>query len=226
MSVGISEGDLREANENGIFSKMVLGIQHPSVFFNRHALKEVYLLSRRRHDIFGENDVAFFDLAEACVAHIDVKDLVQIPAKDTMEKGFLNTFNHITAQAFVTSFYSEEIADFIADAHERHHMPALIHGNFTTEQLADKTLNPIDNYVDIVNNEWGQELGKRLKAKYQIHQEKRLTPDLLANYLNDVQHYYRWAFQINLSPFRADDEVIEKFARKYNRIKAESDFNI
>ncbi len=53
------------------------------------------------------------------------------------------------------------MADYIADLHERHHLPELTTlGKFTSAQLNDFNNSPLDNYVDMINNEWGQELGK------------------------------------------------------------------
>ena len=74
----------------------------------------------------------------------------------------------------------------------------------------------MDNYVDLINNEWGQELGKQLKEKYNIDRETNWTPELLANYLNDLQSYYSWAFQIGFEPFRPEDDVVRRFSDKIN----------
>ncbi|MFN3940495.1 MAG: hypothetical protein ACK4IY_07890, partial [Chitinophagales bacterium] len=139
---------------------------------------------------------------------------------DTTEKGYINTFNHITAQTFITSIFGEELADFVADAHERANHPELITGTFTETQLNDLAEGPVDNYTDIINNEWGQELGKNLKVKYHITRQTNWTPELLANYLNDIQAYYSWAFQIGFTPFRPQDEQVTKFSRKLNLVMA------
>ena len=94
-----------------------------------------------------------------CTAHVFLSE-------DLSEKGYLNTFNHITAQTFMTALFSEAVADFIADAHERGNLAELVTGHFSEEQLLDLQQGPVDNYVDMINNEYGQELGKALKAKY------------------------------------------------------------
>ena len=75
-----------------------------------------------------------------------------------------------------------------------------------------------NQYIDIINNEWGQELGKALRIKYKIDQDTEWTPDLLASYLNDVQSYYSWVFQIGFEPFRASDEIVIRFSRKTNTV--------
>lgn len=218
IKAGVNEGDFRKARDGDIWDKIRLGIKSPYVVFHRKDLLRVYNLARRRHKIFGQGDVAFFDLAEQMVCHILDKDLRVMPCQDTTEKGYINTFNHVTAQAFVTTFFSETLADFIADSHERFYMPELISGKFTQRQLYDDKNNPIDNYVDIVNNEWGQELGKRLKRKYKINRNTKWSPTLMANYLNDIQSYYSWSFGLDFLPFLDTDEVVVKFSSKINRV--------
>jgi hypothetical protein len=41
---------------------------------------------------------------------------------------------------------------------------------------------------------------------------------LLTNYLNDIQGYYSWAFQIGFTPFRPSDEIVEQFTWKMNEV--------
>ena len=168
--------------------------------------------------MFGEGDLAFYDLAETMVYNISDDDLTLMPSEDLSEKGYLNTFNHITAQAFITSIYSEEIADFVADVHERYHHPELITGDFTDDLRSDLENGPVDNYIDLLNNEWGQELGKQLKEKYHLTRHTYWTPELLADYLNDVQDYYSWAFQIGFKPFKSTDEKVIRFSKKINSV--------
>ena len=83
---------------------------------------------------------------------ISDEDYLNLSCEELSEKGYLNTFNHITAQAFMTSIFSERLADFIADVHELYNMPELITGDFTEQQLADFENGPVDNYVDMINN--------------------------------------------------------------------------
>lgn len=215
---GISEEDFARAQDGNLGDRLSVGLNSPYTVKNRQDLQRVSLLARRRSDLFEAGDVAFYDLAEKTVDNIAEWDFAQIEPSDLTEKGYLNTFNHITAQAFMTSLFSEGIADFMADAHERKTMPELITGRFTEEQLADSINNPVDNYVDMINNEWGQELGKQLKVKYTITRQLYWTPQLMAAYLNDIQTYYTWALQIGFEPFRAEDEVVSRFADKVNRV--------
>lgn len=218
LKSGVSEIDFSRAQRGGLGAKIALGLRYPYAAINRTDLLRVAILSRRRPNIYKEGDVAFYDLALKMVYHISDYDRETLSPKDFTDKGFLNTFNHFNSQAFLSSIFSENFADFIADAHERANMPELIHGNFTEAQLNDLSTGPVDNYVDLINNEWGQEFGKKLKQKYQIDRNTIWTPPLLADYLNDIQIYYSWAFHIGLEPFTAEDEIVIRFAHKINRV--------
>ena len=218
LKTGVSEADFRKAGAGGFWERLKLAVNSPYFVIKRNDMLRVYNLSRRRGTKFGEGDVAFYDLAETMLYNIVDEDLVSISAKDLSEKGLLNTFNHITAQAFMTTIFSQKLADFVADTHERRNLPELISGEFTIEQLNDLSKGPVDNYVDMINNEWGQELGKELAKKYKINRKTYWTPDLMANYLNDIQAYYGWAFQFGFRPFKKSDELVIKFSNKINLV--------
>jgi hypothetical protein len=222
LSEGISQADFSKASYGNSLDKLSVAIRCPFAAWHRDDLLAIENLGRRRPWVFGKGDVAFYDLAETMVRHIIDVDIVSMPAEDLSEKGYLNTFNHITAQALMTSIFSERLADFVADVHERFNMPELISGNFTEAQLADLEKGPVDNYLDIINNEWGQELGKQLREKYNLSRKTTWTPTLLSNYLNDIQSHQGWVFQIGFAPFKATDEKVILFAHKINRVLAES----
>jgi len=218
LSTGVSEMDIAHAKNGNFWKRVEVALNAPFAIINRKDLQRVLTLGRRRHEIFGEGDVAFYDLAETMLHNISDYDLASMYSEDFSEKGYINTFNHITAQSLMTSIFSERLADFISDVHERRYTPELITGKFTEKQIADLENGPIDNYIDIINNEWGQELGKQLKKKYNIRRNTHWTPELLATYLNDVQAYCSWAFQIRFNPFRNTDEVVIRFSKKINRV--------
>ncbi|MEO6166015.1 MAG: hypothetical protein ABIO98_00730, partial [Chitinophagales bacterium] len=155
LESGISQGDIADAKDGGILDRLDIVFNSPYAVSNRKDLEKVYLLARVRPNLFGVGDVAFFNLAQTSVRNINTPDLAFANSRDTTEKGYLNTFNHMTAQAFITSCFSEELADFVADAHERYHHPELILGKFTEKEITDLEEGPVDNYVDIINNEWG-----------------------------------------------------------------------
>ena len=219
LKAGISQSDILNARNGSLTDQLALLYDSPFAIANRMEINKVYLLARIKPDLFGEGDVAFYDLALASVKNINTKDLAYIHPRDSSEKGFLNTFNHITAQAFITSCFSENLADFVADVHELHNMPELTSGRFTAEQLNAPDDNPVDNYVDMINNEWGQELGKLLKKRYFINRNTTWTPKLLARYMNDIQYYYSWALQIGFKPFTEEDVEVIRFCKKINLIQ-------
>lgn len=218
LSSGITEKDIIRARDGGFWDKAYLAFHSPYFVWNRWDILRVFIFSRRRGQIFGAGDVAFYDLAEHMMRNITKEDSLSLPAKDFTEKGFINTFNHLSSQAFMTSLFSEEMANFIAVIHERASMPELITGEFTEEQINDLAFGALDNYVDIINNEWGQELGKILQKKYQIDSHTKWTPLLLANYLNDLQSYYSWSLQVGFYPFKPTDEIVIRFTNKLNRV--------
>ncbi len=221
LKAGINQEEINEVRTGSVLDKIWLLVNSPFAVANRKDIVKIYSLSRRKPHIFGEGDVAFFDLAQASVKNISTLDLALKDPKDSGEKGYLNSFNHITAQAFITSFFSEEMADFLSDVHERYHMPEVTYGIFTEEQLNDPDNYPVDNYVDMINNEWGQEIGKKLRKKYQIRPQTHWTPSLLANYLNDLQRYYSWSYQIGFEPFTPEDEVVVRYTDKINVVMQE-----
>ena len=216
LKSGLSQNDIMDAKNGSLLDKMKFTIRHPFAIRNRNNLEKIFKLARREKVLFGLRDVAFYDLAMLVSAHISNKEQAFKSTKDSSEKGYINTFNHVTAQAIMTSFFTQELAVFVADVHERKNMPELTTGKFTTEQLFDTINYPEDNYVDIINNAIGQELGLALNEKYKINELKKCTPKLLANYLNDLQSYFSWSMGIGLEPFNSEDEVIVRFAYKLN----------
>ncbi len=218
LKSGFGQNDFSRAANGNFWDKLWLGIRCPYAVLNKKALKTIEYLGRRKYEIFGHGDVAFYDLAESMVHHISDEDKVKLSEKDLSEKGYLNTFNHIIPQAMMTSIYSEALADFVGDAHERSAMPELITGNFTSMEIADVEFGPVDNYLDLINNEWGQKLGKVLCEKYHINQRTFWTPQLLSDFLNDIQSYHSWVFQIAFKPFTSDEEIVVRFVSKMNKV--------
>jgi len=217
LESGISQGDIGKAQRGDFWDRLHVLIKSPYAVAKRGELSKVYILARRRTDLFGEGDPAFFDLAGTAVKNINTPDLAFINVRDSTDKGYQNSFDHITAQAFVTSCFSERLADFVGNIHERDR-PELMTGKFSEKEVKDLDNGPVDNYVDLINNEWGQALGKVLKKKYNITQKTYWTPELLANYLNDLQSYYSWAFQIGFKPFSPGDEIVIRFSNKLNLV--------
>ena len=221
LSSGISQRDIAAAKDGDFWDKANLVWQTPYGVRSRIELSKIYTLARIRTEMFGYGDIAFYNLAEASLVNIITPDLAFKAAHDASEKGYINTFNHVTAQAWITALFSKEVADYIADVHELKSMPELTTGRFTDEQLRDTINYPVDNYVDILNNEIGQEIGLRLKEKYSLTFKTIWTPELTANFLNDIQSFYMWSFGIAMKPYEAEQEIINRFASKINRVLQE-----
>ena len=158
-------------------------------------------------------------IRDRIISHIDEEDIPLLVEKDLeSEKGYFNSVNHILAQSFMTTLFSEDVAELVAEAHERKNLPELVNGNFTPEQIIDLETGPLDNYVDIINNEWGQQLGNDLKGRFHISRNEKWTSKLLTDYLNALQSYFSWSFQIGFKPFRQEDEIVDRFLLKLNSV--------
>lgn len=220
LTSGVKEDDFRTARNGNLLDKMSLAFRTPYALLHRKDIFKVYFLSRRKHLHYGPGDAAFYDFAELMVENISSQDKNRASKEELGEKGYLNSFNHVSAQAFVTMLFSEALADYVADVHERQNMPELISGKFSKTQLASKTNHPVDNYVDMINNEWGQELGKKLRNKHGIQRDTKWTPALLAAVLNDMQSYFSWSFGVGFTPFSSEKEKVIRFSKKLNAIMA------
>jgi len=224
LKKGISQDDIVEAKDGELIDKLTLLVAEPYAIKIREELKKVQLLARRRRDLFGWGDVAFYDLAEVAMYKIKDDSLSFQSKGDKGEKGYINTFNHITAQALISAIFSEKHADFIGDVHELHAMPELVNGMFTTKQITDFDNNPRDNYIDLIHNEIGQELGLYIKSKYDINSKTHWTKKLLVNCLNELQSYYAWSFRLDIEPFRENEEIIDLFCNKMNVVLNNSNY--
>ncbi|MEL6588737.1 MAG: hypothetical protein AAFQ68_01575 [Bacteroidota bacterium] len=218
---GVSEKDFENAKFGGLWERISLAFQSPYVVFHYKDMQRVSILARWRPELYEAGDFAFYNLALEMVGHIEEKTKKSLPKADLGEKGYINTFNHITAQALMTAIFGESLANFMSDAHERRNLPELATGNFAQSQIDDVYNGVVDNLVDMLNNEWGQELGKQLAAKYQIEHATIWTPALLSNFLNDIQRYFSWAFQLPFQPFRPGDEIVQRFSQKLNFVMAD-----
>ena len=221
LSSGISENDLIKANSSTLFDKLKILYAEPLLIADRIDMQRAYLLSRRRPVNFGANDIAFYDLAKAIMKNIDRENIDTKYKDDFSEKGFINTFNHFVSQAFIASLFSKRLADFIADTHELGRLPELVTGEFSESQLKDLHNGPVDNYVDLLNNEWGQEFGISMKEKYDIKRTTNWTTELLADYLNEIQSYSSRAFDLGFEPFRTTDYEVTRFSYKLNAVMSD-----
>lgn len=218
LQSGIDQDEIIKAHHGTNYDKFKILTKSPETIFHRVNISKVRNLGRKRPQLFGENDVAFYDLAVASFKKIHRDERAFRSSSDSSEKGYINTFNHITAQAIMTLCFSEQFADYIADVHERKNMASLTTGLFTKEELSDPNDNPVENYVDMINNEWGQELGKTIQQKLELKKEMVWSEHLFCMVMNEIQQYYAWAFDLKMEPFYPDEILIKKFTHKLNII--------
>jgi len=226
LDFGVTQGDMIKVRDGSYSNRAKFAIFEPYSVANRVELNEIYKLARRRPRLFGVGDVAFYDLALASVSNIRHHNESYKSEEDSSEKGYVNTYNHITAQALITTLYGVRIADYIADLHERYAMPHLLTGKFSVDELTNPNKNAVDNYVDLINNKIGQELGLALRDKHKITQSTVWTSNLLANYLNEIQSYYSYSFGVGHKPFPQDHPTLEMMARKINKMREGVPFGI
>ncbi|WP_235295626.1 hypothetical protein [Portibacter marinus] len=219
---GLKESEITDANNGSILDKLSLMVKSPYFIANRYDMLKIWLLARNRPYYFGNGDIAFYNVAVAMQDNIRKETIKDLQTEDFSEKGYINTFNHVISQAFMTALYGEKLADFIADTHERNKLPELITGEFSETQINDLDEGPLDNYIDVINNKWGQELGKMLRIKYGINRYTIWDQKLLVSFLNDLQSYFMWSLDIQMKAFSEQDPLVYKFATKINKINLHS----
>lgn len=209
---GVSQNDIIKVRDGSISDKITFSLEQPEVVASRIDLNKIYKLARRRPTLFGEGDVAFYDLAEMMLNNMRKTSINNQPSNHFSEYGYINTYNHVVAQALITIIYSDAIADSIACYHERIRFDELI-SPVNHEEL---TQIHIDNYVDMVNNEIGQRLGLATSDFLMLDRNEKWDPQKLSRVLNLFQSYFSRHFQTSFEPFRPDEEEIIRFAQKIN----------
>jgi hypothetical protein len=101
LDAGISEADFVRARDGSIWDRVIVGLRSPYGVLNRKDLMRIEHLGRKRPPLFGKGDVAFYNLAETMVKNISEEDVLHMSSEELSEKGYLNTFNHVMAQAFM-----------------------------------------------------------------------------------------------------------------------------
>ncbi len=214
LGQGIRERDLRQL-QSGSFSEKVSAVfNNPSIIYHERVLKGSLILAYKKSNIT--------DIGNYHVAQIMANNLAGSASlsHQNSEKGLVNTFNHILGQAVLTIFYGASSADYVGDAHERG-QPSLMTGAITEAE----TMQAIDNYVDLINNQWGQTLGNELRQKYGNivdvgglvfdgkFNENLVNTNLanVAGFLNDVQNYVGNTFGYTGKAFSSTDEIVKQY---------------
>ena len=219
LKEGIDQDEIVKAKDGSLLDKLSILFKDPFAIKIRDNLKRINILARRFRIKYGDEDLAFYDLGLASLKNIRKTEHSFTTALDSSENGYINTFNHVTAQALISSIFGIETAEFVAVVHERENMPELMDKNVISNLNNSDMINQaVDNYVDLLNNKMGQLLGSALSNKYNINRRTVWNEQLLSSYLNDVQEFYRYSFNISMKPFNEDDEIVIRFSRKLKAV--------
>ena len=92
------------------------------------------------------------------------------------------------------------------DIHERDHT-ALMTGEMKGQNMGAV----IDNYADIINNEWGQRWGEAISEDLGITKDTKWTNDITSKYLNALQDKISKGMGIKFNKtFSEKDDFVKK----------------
>jgi RHS repeat-associated protein len=157
----------------------------------------------------AENDQkhSFQDIATALKGNL----------KNTVRDGSTvdNTFLHVAGQSFITVLFGEGYADVAGDAHERDHK-ALMTGDMTGQKMN----LVIDNYADMINNEWGQRWGAAIAKDLGITKDTEWTDALTSKYMNALQDKITKGMGLKFKQtFKESDDFVKKTTEFINANK-------
>ena len=121
---------------------------------------------------------------------------------------------HVFGQAVITTVYGRAAADYAGDIHERD-QPSLITGKFKPGEERQA----IDNYSDMINNLYGQDIGERVSKTLGVSSSTVWTPALTAKYVNAIQAEIAKEMGWKMTPFSAKDPEIVKFSALLNEVQ-------
>jgi hypothetical protein len=120
----------------------------------------------------------------------------------------------VFGQAVITTIYGRGAADYAGDLHERD-QPSLISGAI----LPAEERQAIDNYSDMINNLYGQDIGERVAKTLGVSSSTVWTPALTAKYVNAIQGEIASEMGWKVTPFSATDPQIVKFSALLNEVQ-------
>jgi RHS repeat-associated protein len=126
--------------------------------------------------------------------------------------GLANMMLHVAGQALFTVMFGESTANLAGHIHETG-QPSLFTGKFSNN---DDLKYAIDNYADLINNQWGQKLGMDFVKNNNITSRTSWTPDLTANFFNSIQNFVGQSSGKNFNSFSANDTFIKQFSAFIN----------
>jgi RHS repeat-associated protein len=113
---------------------------------------------------------------------------------------YADVFQHIYGQTLLTVEYGEDFARFIGDAHER---DLTGFGEFTIASVSD-----------LINNEWGRQLGTSMREKYP---SGNWTADKVCSFTTDVISYMKASIrELRSIEINISNEEISDLTRRLN----------
>jgi hypothetical protein len=125
------------------------------------------------------------------------------------------TASHVTGQALITTLYGAATADEIGDMHERG-QGSLMSGDIPQNEQKQA----IDNYADLINNEFGQMWGSQIQEELGITSSTTWTPELTSSFLNSLQGKIGESMGIEFNKqFTKDDQFVKDYTNFINENK-------
>ncbi len=153
----------------------------------------------------NDSKLAFVDMGKEMIKNV----------KDNLrdEKGLENTMLHVNGQALITALFGVGVANEAGLMHERG-QATLRNGAFRTEEA---TKAAIDNYSDLINNEWGQRWGEQLMTELGINAGTSWTNNTTARFLNGLQQRYSRTLNVEFKKeFTEDDKFVKSYTEFIN----------
>ena len=155
----------------------------------------------------NDSKLAFVDMGTEMIKKVEDK------LRD--KEGLNNTMLHVNGQALITALFGVGVANEAGLMHERG-QATLRNGAFRTEEA---TKAAIDNYSDLINNEWGQRWGEQLMTELGINAGTNWTNNTTAQFLNGLQERYTHTLCIKFKEFKSGDKFVKKYTKFINHEK-------
>lgn len=214
LTDGVGDKEIKDlknqASKASLLEKANIAFDHPQLAWYRNDLQAIETMSYRKKNIA---ELGLYNIADAFRNDIESG----ASAKELGDKGLVNTFNHTFGQSVITMLFGENVADLAGDIHERD-QPALRTGEF--KNSGDIT-QAIDNYVDIMNNQIGQDLGADFKKKFAASLHFGFTPEASAELLNEGRDFFAKSFNLKFGKekYTAEDDLAKRFCIVLNEVK-------
>jgi hypothetical protein len=203
----VTQAELKAAAAGGFLDKAAVALAHPELVWFKSDLEAIEKLSFVKKNTAGS---AIGHVTDAMLTHI------KPPAKSkAASEGRQNMLLHVFGQAVITTLFGRAAADLAGDIHERD-MASLISGAITPAEAK----GAIDNYVDLINNVYGQQLGAQLATSVGVGVGGGTTwdPALTTEYLNAAQRWISREMGWKMSDFTVSDSVVVKFTALLNEV--------